>query len=56
MSRLLPHGRLAILPGGHGEFFGEINFKDTGSKVPELFTAMVDEFLTGAKKQNNMPF
>jgi pimeloyl-ACP methyl ester carboxylesterase len=45
MARLLPHGRLAILPGGHGEYFGEIAFPDTGSKMPELFTVMVNEFL-----------
>lgn len=46
MSRVLPHGRLAILPGTHGSYIGEAITPDTGSKVPELFVAMVNEFLT----------
>jgi pimeloyl-ACP methyl ester carboxylesterase len=45
MARLLPHGRLAILPGSHGEYFGEMYFPDKGSKMPELFTTMINEFL-----------
>jgi pimeloyl-ACP methyl ester carboxylesterase len=48
MARLFPHGRLAILPGGHGEYFGEIYYPDKGSKMPELFAAMLDEFLADA--------
>jgi pimeloyl-ACP methyl ester carboxylesterase len=48
MARLFPHGRLAILPGGHGEYFGEIYYPDKGSKIPELFAAMLDEFLAGS--------
>jgi pimeloyl-ACP methyl ester carboxylesterase len=45
MMRLLPNGRLAIFPGRHGEFFGEAMYPDRDSKVPELFAAVVDEFL-----------
>jgi pimeloyl-ACP methyl ester carboxylesterase len=45
MMRLLPHGRLAIFPGRHGEFFGEAEYPRTDSRVPELFVALVDEFL-----------
>lgn len=45
LSRLLPHGRLAIFPGRHGEFFGEITYPHPESRVPELFVALVDEFL-----------
>jgi hypothetical protein len=48
MARLFPHGRLAILPGGHGEYFGEIYYPVKGSKIPELFAAMLDEFLADA--------
>ncbi|MEN0054846.1 MAG: alpha/beta hydrolase [Mucilaginibacter sp.] len=48
MARLFPHGRLAILPGGHGEYFGEMYFPDKGSKIPELFAAILDEFLADA--------
>jgi len=45
LSRLLPHGSLAIFPGRHGEFFGEISYPHPESRVPELFAAMVDDFL-----------
>jgi pimeloyl-ACP methyl ester carboxylesterase len=45
MYRLLPHGRLAILPGTHGSYMGEIMSSGSNSKVPELFVAIVDEFL-----------
>jgi pimeloyl-ACP methyl ester carboxylesterase len=43
--RLLPKGKLAILPGLHGEFLGEMTTMKKGSKVPELFVALVEEFL-----------
>ncbi|MCS3734157.1 pimeloyl-ACP methyl ester carboxylesterase [Mucilaginibacter dorajii] len=45
MSRLLPHGRLAIMPGTHGEFIGEIMAPNPNSKIPELFVAMLNEYL-----------
>ncbi|SEO85536.1 Pimeloyl-ACP methyl ester carboxylesterase [Mucilaginibacter sp. OK283] len=46
LSRLLPHGRLTIMPGSHGAFMGEVMAPNPDSKVPELFVAMLDEFLT----------
>jgi pimeloyl-ACP methyl ester carboxylesterase len=45
MIHLLPHGRLAILPGGHGAFIGEAMSPNPNSKVPELAVAMFEEFL-----------
>jgi len=45
MARLMPNARLAVFPGGHGEFFGEAMAPNPESRVPELFAAMVDEFL-----------
>ena len=45
MYRLLPQGRLAILPGTHGSYMGEAMSADGGSKVPGYFVAMLDEFL-----------
>jgi pimeloyl-ACP methyl ester carboxylesterase len=45
MSRLLPDCRLAILPGTHGSYMGEAMSRDIESKIPELFVAMVNEFL-----------
>jgi len=49
MYRLLPHGRLVILPGKHGECLGEVTVYHPGSKVPELAVATVEEFLQPAK-------
>jgi pimeloyl-ACP methyl ester carboxylesterase len=45
MSRTLPHGRLAILPGTHGSYMGEAFMPKPESKIPDLFVAMVNEFL-----------
>ncbi|HVX49615.1 MAG TPA: alpha/beta hydrolase [Chitinophagaceae bacterium] len=46
MHRLVANSRLAILPGGHGEYLGEITFKNPG-KLPEITVALVNEFLEG---------
>lgn len=45
MYRLFPHGRLAILPGTHGSYMGEAFMPNADSKTPELFVALVNEFL-----------
>ena len=45
MFRTMPSARLAILPGVHGSFMGEQLTKVPGSRMPELFVAMVNEFL-----------
>jgi pimeloyl-ACP methyl ester carboxylesterase len=52
MYRLLPSARLAILPGNHGSFMGEAMSPDPNSKMPELFVAMVNEFLAGPASGN----
>ncbi len=45
MWRMLPGSRLAILPGAHGEYMGEASFPDVNTKLPDLFVAIVEEFL-----------
>ena len=45
MSRLLPGSRLAIFPGYHGQYMGEILFANANNKAPDYFVAMVNEFL-----------
>jgi pimeloyl-ACP methyl ester carboxylesterase len=45
LSRTLPHAHLAILPGGHGEYIGEICSTNKNSKMPLLATALIEEFL-----------
>lgn len=45
LSHALPHAQLAILPGGHGDYIGEICAADKNSKMPAMVTMMIEEFL-----------
>ena len=45
LFHLLPHAKLSIIPGGHGEYLGEVMSRNKDSKVPFLVTAMIEEFL-----------
>lgn len=45
LSRALPHGQLAILPGGHGDYIGEICAADKNSRMPVLVLEMIEAFL-----------
>jgi hypothetical protein len=57
MFRLFPHGKLAVLPGGHGAYIGEVTAaRLEGSKVlfggdqkdsnlPGMVVAIIEEFL-----------
>jgi len=53
LSRLVRNGRLCILPGGHGEFFGEISFP-VPDEVPRAFVSIVEEFLGGASNAGGL--
>ena len=44
MSRLLPNGKLVILPGGHGECLGDVMFPDA-SYQPANTAAILEHFL-----------
>lgn len=45
LSRILPRAKLAILPGGHGDYIGEICAANSTGKIPSLVTALISEFL-----------
>lgn len=45
LSRTLQHARLAILPGLHGEYIGEICSPDKNSKMPDLTLNLIETFL-----------
>ena len=45
LAQTLPHAQLAILPGGHGDYIGEICSAKPHSSLPALVTAMIQEFL-----------
>jgi pimeloyl-ACP methyl ester carboxylesterase len=49
LAHTLPHVRLAILPGRHGECIGEICARDPHSRIPDLVVAMIGEFLQGGR-------
>ena len=49
LSRTLPHAQLAIIPGGHGDYIGEICAANRDSKIPVLVTAMIENFLGNVK-------
>jgi pimeloyl-ACP methyl ester carboxylesterase len=45
LAHALPHAKLAILPGGHGEYIGEICTEDKENGTPAFVTAMIEAFL-----------
>jgi pimeloyl-ACP methyl ester carboxylesterase len=45
MSKAIPGARLAILPGNHGSFIGEMCSVYAGSRLPEMTALLVEEFL-----------
>ena len=47
LSKRLPHGRLAVLPGTHGEYLGEIMTPKVSDRVVGVFAELVAEFLDG---------
>ncbi|HEY3493295.1 MAG TPA: alpha/beta hydrolase [Polyangiaceae bacterium] len=48
LTRLFPDARLMILPGGHGDYLGElIVASKPGSRYVELAAGLIDEFLDG---------
>jgi pimeloyl-ACP methyl ester carboxylesterase len=47
LSRLFPHARLAILPGGHGDYLGEITSPPHAARYAELSAWLIEQFLDG---------
>lgn len=47
MSRLIAGAQLAILPGKHGSYIGEVGTAKEGSKLPQVSAMLVLEFLEG---------
>src|SRR5688500_6089331 len=46
LTRLIPDARLLILPGGHGDYIGELVFTQRQTRYPELTAGLIEEFLT----------
>jgi len=45
MSKMIPNAELMIVPGNHGSFIGEVCSVEEGSRIPELTTSFILEFL-----------
>ncbi len=45
MHRLISNSELAIIPGGHGEYIGEITTLKPDFKESELMVPMIEKFL-----------
>jgi pimeloyl-ACP methyl ester carboxylesterase len=48
LSRLIPNARLLVLPGGHGDYLGEVVAAPNATRYPELTAGLIEEFLRGA--------
>ena len=45
MSRLLPNGRLMIVPGNHGDFLGDVMTQRPNSQAPAAVVKLIEAFL-----------
>ncbi len=45
MFRLFPHAGLVILPGGHGEYLGEVMFAQKNNFKPDTIVSIIENFL-----------
>ena len=50
MHRLIANSELAIIPGGHGEYIGEITTLKPGFKESDLVIPMIEKFLNKTEK------
>jgi pimeloyl-ACP methyl ester carboxylesterase len=48
LTRLIPHARLLILPGGHGDYIGEAVSTQRQTRYPELTAGLIEEFLAAS--------
>jgi pimeloyl-ACP methyl ester carboxylesterase len=48
LSRQIPDARLLVLPGGHGDYLGEVVAAPNATRFPELTAGLIEEFLRGA--------
>jgi pimeloyl-ACP methyl ester carboxylesterase len=48
LTRLLPHAHLIVLPGGHGEYLGELIVANRSSRAPQWTVGLIEDFLDSA--------
>jgi pimeloyl-ACP methyl ester carboxylesterase len=47
LSRQIPGARLLVLPGGHGDYLGEVVATPRATRYPALTAGLIEEFLRG---------
>lgn len=45
LTRLIADARLLIVPGGHGDYLGEVTMAESDTRYPELTAALIERFL-----------
>jgi hypothetical protein len=50
LTRLIPGARLLILPGGHGDYLGELVMTQRETRYPELTVGLIEEFLNAPSR------
>jgi pimeloyl-ACP methyl ester carboxylesterase len=45
LARMISGARLLILPGGHGDYLGELVMTQTDTRYPELSARLIEEFI-----------
>lgn len=53
MYRIIPNCQLAMLPGGHGAYIGEVSTGMENSRLPDLTVSMFEEFPDKAEEPEN---
>ncbi|HEX5652171.1 MAG TPA: alpha/beta hydrolase [Chitinophagaceae bacterium] len=53
MHRLIPNSQLAIIPGGHGQYLGEITALHAGNNETVCIIPMIEKFLHQVPHPNN---
>lgn len=55
LSRLIPDARLLVLPGGHGDYLGELVMTRGETRLPELTAGLVEAFLDAPDGEATAP-
>lgn len=50
LNRLIQNSELAVIPGGHGEYIGEVTTLKPGFKENELIVPLIEKFLNKTEK------
>jgi pimeloyl-ACP methyl ester carboxylesterase len=55
LTQLISGARLLVLPGGHGDYLGELVMTQRETRYPELTVGLIEEFLSSEPPAKAMP-